>query len=83
MSETPIYDLKGLNCPLPVLKTRKRLESMQPGALLKVETTDPLAGLDIPAFCNESGHELIETAASGHGHVFLIKRRPAGLPNGG
>lgn len=74
MPQTPVYDLKGLNCPLPVLKTRKRLEKMRPGALLKVETTDPLAGLDIPAFCNESGHELVEKTVSGNGHTFLIRR---------
>jgi tRNA 2-thiouridine synthesizing protein A len=77
LAETPVYDLKGLNCPLPVLKTRKRLSKMRPGALLRVETTDPLAGLDIPAFCNDSGHELVEMSATEAGHVFLIRRRPA------
>ncbi len=73
-SHVGIYDLKGLNCPLPVLKTAKRLAGMKPGELLKIETTDPLAGLDIPAFCNESGHELVETLKSEGGHTFLIRR---------
>lgn len=77
MAEIPVYDLKGLNCPLPVLRTSKRLSKMRPGALLRVETTDPLAGLDIPAFCNDSGHELVETVAAAGGHAFLIRRRPA------
>ena len=46
-AETPaVYDLKGLNCPLPVLKARKRLTDMQPGGLLWLETTDPLAVID-------------------------------------
>jgi tRNA 2-thiouridine synthesizing protein A len=69
-----IYDLKGLNCPLPVLKTRKRLSSMAPGSRLWVETTDPLAAIDIPAFCQEDGHKLIEKHAHNGGHRFLIER---------
>lgn len=69
-----VYDLKGLNCPLPVLKAAKRLKAMRPGARLWLETTDPLAVIDIPAFCNEAGHVLVESAASGDGHRFLVER---------
>jgi tRNA 2-thiouridine synthesizing protein A len=70
-----VYDLKGLNCPLPVLRTRKRLAGMPAGELLWVETTDPLAAIDIPAFCQEDGHRLLETESVGGGHRFLIERR--------
>lgn len=77
MADIPVYDLKGLNCPLPVLKSRKRLAGMKPGARLWVETTDPLAAIDIPAFCNEAGHELVETVTREGEHAFLIRRRPA------
>jgi tRNA 2-thiouridine synthesizing protein A len=69
-----VYDLKGLNCPLPVLKASKKLSAMRPGARLWLETTDPLAAIDIPAFCNESGHRLVEAVAVGGGHRFLIER---------
>ncbi|PWJ87183.1 MULTISPECIES: sulfurtransferase TusA family protein [Mesorhizobium] len=69
-----VYDLKGLNCPLPVLKAKKRLAGMQPGNRLWLETTDPLAVIDIPAFCFDSGHQLIETAAVSGGHRFLVER---------
>jgi len=69
-----IYDLKGLNCPLPVLKTRKRLAGMAPGSRLWIETTDPLAVIDIPAFCSEWGHRLLESTSVGEGHRFLIER---------
>ena len=69
-----VYDLKGLNCPLPVLKARKRLADMSPGHLLWLETTDPLAVIDIPAFCADSGHRLVETAAMPGGHRFLVER---------
>ena len=69
-----IYDLRGLNCPLPVLKARKRLDGMTAGSSLWVETTDPLAVLDIAAFCIEHGHSLLETQAVQGGHRFLIQR---------
>lgn len=71
---TEVYDLRGLNCPLPVLRTRKRLSGMTPGARLRVETTDPLAVLDIPAFCTEDGHLLVASEAVEGGHRFLIER---------
>lgn len=74
MAETPVYDLKGLNCPLPVLKARRRLADMQTGAQLWGETTDPLAVIDIPAFCREAGHVLVDTQPQADGHRFLIKR---------
>jgi len=68
------YDLRGLNCPLPVLKARKRLAAMRPGALLWLETTDPLAVIDIPAFCAEAGHKLVETVPEDGCHRFLVER---------
>ncbi|QKC75451.1 response regulator SirA [Mesorhizobium erdmanii] len=73
-ADTAIYDLKGLNCPLPVLKAKKRLAGMKPGSRLWLETTDPLAVIDIPAFCADTGHQLIETAAMSGGHRFLVER---------
>lgn len=72
--EPATYDLKGLNCPLPVLKAGKRLAGMQPGDRLWVATTDPLATIDIPAFCTEAGHRLVQTIKVGKGHQFLIER---------
>ena len=74
MADSEIYDLRGLNCPLPVLLTRKRLAGMAAGASLWVETTDPLAVIDITAFCNEAGHKLLASEAAEHGHRFLIAR---------
>lgn len=73
-SEPEIYDLRGLNCPLPVLKARKRLDAMPAGSRLWLETTDPLAVIDIPAFCTADGHRLVETAPMSGGHRFLVER---------
>ena len=74
MSAHVFYDLKGLKCPLPVLKTRRKLANMQRGEELSIETTDPLAVIDVPHFCREDGHELIEQAKLDHGHRFLIRK---------
>ena len=69
-----VYDLRGLNCPLPVLKLRKRLSGLAAGDELWIETTDPLAVIDIPNYCREAGHRLIETKTLSDGHRFLIAR---------
>lgn len=69
------YDLRGLNCPLPVLKTQKRLKSLAIGDHLWVRTSDPLAAIDIPHFCSEKGHQLVQTEVTEDGHRFLIARR--------
>jgi tRNA 2-thiouridine synthesizing protein A len=47
---------------------------MPPGSRLWIETTDPLAVIDVPAFCSEHGHRLLESTAVGDGHRFLIER---------
>ncbi|QFY61513.1 response regulator SirA [Rhizobium grahamii] len=75
MASAISYDLRGLKCPLPVLRTRRKLSSLPSGALVRVETTDPLAGIDIPHFCNEDGHALLETEKTETGHRFLIQKR--------
>lgn len=75
MPDTLVYDLKGLKCPLPVMKTRKRMRQLAPGALISVETTDPLAVIDIPHFCHEDGHTLVESGALESGHRFLIRKK--------
>ncbi|MEM7069597.1 MAG: sulfurtransferase TusA family protein [Pseudomonadota bacterium] len=76
MSEklTTRLDLRGLKCPLPVLKARKAMRSIEVGELIELETTDPLAVIDIPAFCNENGHRLIETSEHEDHHVFVLEK---------
>lgn len=74
-SETAIfYDFKGLQCPLPVLKTRKKLQDLQAGAMIRIETTDPLSPLDIAHFCQSEGHTLLEQQSEGRIFHFLIKK---------
>jgi len=67
-------DVKGLMCPLPVLKARKRLQALEPGTVLKVDATDPASIIDFPHFCNESGHELVGQSEAEGTYTFLIRR---------
>jgi tRNA 2-thiouridine synthesizing protein A len=57
-----------------VLKARKALLGLRPGARLTVEASDPLAAIDIPHFCKEAGHRLVATERRGDGWVFVIER---------
>ena len=62
-----ILDATGLLCPLPVLKLRKHLKSVDIGTFITVLADDPAAAVDIPHFCNETGHELVSETNSENG----------------
>lgn len=69
-------DARGLLCPLPVLKARKRLAGLPAGAVLRVVSDDPAALVDVPHFCSEAGHELLAQDDLGHPcHAWLIRKR--------
>lgn len=68
-------DAQGLLCPLPVLKARKRLESLKSGETLRLIATDPVSVIDVPHFCNEQGHELLSHKAEDGRHIFRIRRK--------
>ena len=67
-------DALGLLCPLPVLKARKRLQNMASGQVLQLMTDDPAAIVDVPHFCAEAGHALIETEDNGAYQVFVLRK---------
>lgn len=67
-------DATGLLCPLPVLKARKRLKAMQDGSVLRLIATDPAAVVDVPHFCNESGHSFLGTTQEGDATAYLIRK---------
>ena len=67
-------DAKGLNCPLPVLKTKVVLNKMQPGQVLHVEATDPHSVIDFEAYCARTEHELIKIVESKDLFEFYICR---------
>ena len=67
-------DATGLLCPLPVLKVRKRLSALSPGACLRVVTDDPAALIDMPHFCAETGHELVSSSEVGGTATWVIRK---------
>lgn len=75
MSDHEEYlDVKGLLCPLPVLKARKRLGGLASDTVLRVEATDPASVIDFPHYCNESGHTLIRQDESEGTFTFWIRK---------
>ncbi len=67
-------DAIGLLCPLPVLKARKRLQGLEKGQVLRLLADDPAAVIDVPHFCNEQGHKLLEETDAGSHRVYLIRK---------
>jgi tRNA 2-thiouridine synthesizing protein A len=75
MSET-LLDVKGMACPLPVLRANRALRGLPPGARLRVLATDRAAVADFQAFCRETGHALIAWSEEKGGvFSFVIRRR--------
>ena len=68
-------DAIGMNCPLPILRTKKALATMQSDEVLKIKATDAGAAHDFPAFAKQTGNELIASTTEGEVLVFYMKRR--------
>ncbi len=68
-------DARGLNCPLPILKTKKALSDMVSGQVLRVTATDPGSVRDFQAFAKQTGNELVEMADENKEFVFFMRRK--------
>ena len=73
-NETKHLDARGLLCPLPVLKARKRLQAIAVGETLTIVADDPAAVIDVPHFCMEAGHELVSSEANGKDQTYVIRK---------
>ncbi len=69
-------DARGLNCPLPILRAKKTLNSMTGGQILKIVATDPGSVKDFEAFANQTGNELVESSEQGTEFHCLLKKLP-------
>lgn len=67
-------DLRGLACPLPVVKVGKGIKDVPVGGVVEAVATDPGALADFPAWAKTAGHEILSTERNGGEIVFLIKR---------
>ena len=69
-------DLKGLKCPLPVLRAKKALKGMAPGALLEVLATDPGSVKDFHAFCETTGDEMVAWSEADGVYSYTLRKKP-------
>ena len=68
-------DARGLSCPLPILKTKKSLNELTSGQVLKVVATDPGSVKDFDAFANQTGHTLLSSTQQDKEFVFYMKKK--------
>jgi tRNA 2-thiouridine synthesizing protein A len=68
-------DARGLNCPLPILKTKKALADMVSGEVLRVQATDPGSVRDFQAFAKQTGNELVSQSQDDTVFTFFMKRK--------
>ncbi|EHH67622.1 sulfurtransferase TusA family protein [Gluconobacter morbifer] len=84
MTETPsetLLDLRGLACPLPVLKANRALRDLPAGARLRILATDRASVADFQSYCRETGHALIAFTDAAGVLSFLIRRRAETTPS--
>ena len=71
---TQTLDARGMNCPLPILRTKKALTDLAQGDTLAVVATDPGSLKDMQAFCKQTGHELVSSSEKQGEFEFLIRK---------
>jgi tRNA 2-thiouridine synthesizing protein A len=67
-------DLKGLPCPIPVVRVGKAIKSIDVGQILEALATDPGVMMDIPAWCKSTGHEIVELIRNDGVFRFVLRR---------
>jgi tRNA 2-thiouridine synthesizing protein A len=67
-------DARGLGCPLPIIKTKKSLNELTPGQILRVISTDPGSVADMQAFTEQTGNQLLSSEVQNKDYVFFIKK---------
>ena len=70
-----LLDVKGLKCPMPLLKAKKALNALEPGALLRVIATDPGSERDFETFSAQSGHALLEFERQQDEFIYLLRKK--------
>ena len=71
---TDKLDARGLNCPLPILRTRKALNQLDSGDVLEVTASDPGSVKDMVSFCDQTGNRLLSSSEADNDFVFLIEK---------
>ena len=75
MSDPQLLDVRGLNCPMPLLKAKQALNALAPQAQLKVLATDPGSVRDFEVFSQQSGHSLLESRQEGDTYIYVLQKK--------
>jgi tRNA 2-thiouridine synthesizing protein A len=67
-------DARGMNCPLPILRTRKALNQLASGEILEVTSSDPGSVKDMASFCDQTGNRLVSSAEADNSYIFMIEK---------
>lgn len=67
-------DARGLNCPLPILRTKKAIAALASGEVLEVIATDPGSVKDLDSFCSQTGNQMLSSEEADSGFVFRIRK---------
>lgn len=74
MNSTKVLDVKGMSCPMPIVRTKKEMDTLNTGDILEVHVTDKGALADMPAWANAAGHTIIDQEEDAEVLKFFIKK---------
>ncbi|MFD0714039.1 sulfurtransferase TusA family protein [Paenibacillus sp. GCM10027626] len=69
-----VVDAKGLACPMPIVKAKKGIDTLEPGQIMELQTTDKGSKKDFQAWVNQTNHELLETREDNGVFTFVVKK---------
>ncbi|AZV43334.1 hypothetical protein BAOM_2725 [Peribacillus asahii] len=74
MESTKVLDVKGMSCPMPIVRTKKEMDTLHSGDILEVHVTDKGALADMPAWVNAAGHTIVDQKEEAGILTFFIKK---------
>ena len=69
-----VLDCSGLACPMPIIKTKKAMDGLEPGQVLQMISTDPGSTSDMEAWTNRTGNELVSAEQDGDKYIFMVRK---------
>jgi tRNA 2-thiouridine synthesizing protein A len=74
LDEAQVLDVRGLSCPMPVVRTAKAMKTLEAGQILKIMATDRGSLADMPAWAHSTGNTLLESREEGDTFVFFVRK---------
>ncbi|TCS96836.1 sulfurtransferase TusA family protein [Hazenella coriacea] len=74
MQATKVLDARGLSCPMPIVRTKKAMDTLQSGDILEVQTTDSGSVNDLTSWTKSTGHQMLDSKENDGVYVFWIQK---------